>query len=134
MFFSQLIEDYNFNDVVYVFENDKYFAYSHSKYKLTDKDKENFEILKSSPAEWREYSLEVLTLRKLGLLSRAEIVDQEDEGKGIRQIEFADLSGYPVDMQYSSSARRGLHLIISILLEQTFYIELEREGTRRKSQ
>lgn len=133
MFFKQLIEDYDFDDIKYVFENDKYFLYSSGKYSLSDKDEENFNILKNSEAKPKKYSLEVITMRKPGVLSRAEIIDHEDEFKNIKDVELEELAAYPVDMTYSSNQRRGIQLIISVLLEHSFYIELDSDSGRKKS-
>lgn len=125
MFLKELVEDYDFEDVKFVFENDKYFLYSSERYKLTEEDEINFSKLKSSSETFKMYSLEVVSLRKSGFLSRIELIDHEDEIRGIKDVELSELASYPVDLTYSRNNRKAIQLIISLLLERTFYSHLE---------
>lgn len=124
MFLKELAEDFTFEDLKYVYENDKFFIYCHGRYALTGKDEENFNEILNSTITYKKYSLDNVTLRKPGLLSRIEFVDQEDTEKPIQGFTLEDLASFPVDMLYSRDARRGAHLLISLLLENSYYLDL----------
>lgn len=124
MFLKELAEDYTFEDLQFVYERDKYFVYCQGRYKLTEKDKENFHKILNTTHTYKKYSLDNVTLRKPGVLSRVELIDQEDELKSITDYELDELAAFPVDMLYSSDARRGVHLLISLLLENSYYLKL----------
>lgn len=125
MFLKQLAEDFEFENLVHVFDNDKFFLYSAERYILTEEDRKNFEAIKNSELPYRINILEEISLRKLNTLSRVEIVDIEDLIRGISEISCEDLATYPVSSYYSKEPRKAIQLLISILLEKTFFIRLE---------
>lgn len=131
MFFRQMIEDYTFDDLKFVYDNDRYFAYLSEQYKLTDEDKENFNLLLNSKVEYKKVSLEVLTLRKIGLFSRVYLINEDDELRSIKDFNLEELSAYPVDLAYSSDVRRSLQLIICLLLEFSYYNALDKKDKEK---
>jgi hypothetical protein len=123
MYLRQLVEDYNFEDVAYFYENDKYFVYLSARYKLTDEDIENFNKLKNNSLEYNKYSLDVITLRKEGLLPMVYLRDKDDELEKIKGKSLEELSTYAVDLDYSRNERKSFQLILILLLENSYYLK-----------
>lgn len=134
MFFKQLLEDFDYETLVDVYENDKYFMFLRSRYALTDLEKGLFEALKSADVPMRRNSLEVLALRKDGVLPRVIVIDQEDEFirvKDMSRVTLLELAGMPVDLVLTSDEMRSIRFIIVFLLEYTYYrAEEEKERSR----
>lgn len=131
MFLKELVEDFDYQDVEYVYENDKYFMYTKDRYDLTKEDEINFDKLKTSSEEFRRYSLEVVSLKKLGLLSRIELVDSEDDRRDVSSFSMEELASFPVDLYYSSNEKRAIRLIISLLLEKTYYLNMDEKNKKK---
>ena len=130
MFYRQLLEDYDFDDIVEVYEHDKYFMYLRKNYSgsLGDAEKLIFDQLKKSVEPNLRESLEVLTLRKEGLLPRIMVMDIEDELIGIRDMKRVTLAGHagmPIDLVVSSDVEKGLRFIVVFLLEFTYFKEMD---------
>lgn len=131
MFLRQLLEDIEYDDVKYFYENDRGFTYLSGLYTFTDLDQEYFNNMKFSTGEFKKYSLDVITVKRDGLMPRVYLSDHEDELVGIRGVSYTDLSCYSVDSEYSKDTRRKYNLICFILLENTFYrYEEERFNNR----
>lgn len=135
MFLKQMIEDFTYEDLEYYFENSKYFSYIRKGYMLTDEDKKNFELLMSLDAEFRKYSLDSLTVEKRGLYPYVRLLSHEDEIIALndRGFGFTDVLGLPVDMHWSEDPNRAISLIIVLLLNETFYKQLESRETSSSS-
>lgn len=130
MFYRQMIEDFDFGDIVDVYENDKYFMYMRKNYALTLGDAEEivFNELKNSDKPDLRESLEVLTLRKEGLLPRIMVLDIEDEMMGVREMKRMELSsfaGMPIDMVVSTDSEKVVRFIVVFLLEFTYFKEMD---------
>lgn len=132
MFLKQMLEDIDYDELVYFYENDSNFSYTKSKYSMGEEDKENFEAIKNSNLEYLKNSLEEITLKNSnGLMPRVYLRDAEDELKFIRGIELDFLSMYPVDREYSRNIRKSYILTCIILLENSYYL-INSGGRKRK--
>ena len=135
MFFNELVEDYTFDDIKFVYENDKYFLYVKERYDLSDVDESNFNKLLDSvnhpDFSKKIVSLEVLTVRKSGLLSRVELSDVEGGIREFLSLPLHEITSYPVDMYYSTDNKRALRLIISLLLEFSYYKNLDKSSKKK---
>lgn len=129
MFFNELVEDYTFDDIKFVYDNDKYFLYVKERYDLSDVDESNYNRLLDSVNHPdfvnKLTSLEVITVRKSGLLSHVELNDIEGGIRDFLNLPFYEICGYPVDMYYSNDNKRALRLIISFLLEYSYYKDMD---------
>lgn len=125
MYLKQLIDEYDFDDMKYFFENDKYFTYLSGKYNFSDEDEENFNKLKYNDLDYNKYSLDVLTLKKDRFLYRIYLRDKDDELEMIKNKDLEELSTYGVDVEYTQYDRKSYLLIIGILLENSYYMNEE---------
>ena len=135
MFFNELVEDYTFDDIKFVYENDKYFLYVKERYDLSDVDESNFNKLLDSvnhpDFSKKIVSLEVLTVRKSGLLSRVELSVVEGGIREFLSLPLHEITSYPVDMYYSTDNKRALRFIISLLLEFSYYKNLDKSSKKK---
>lgn len=128
MFLWQVVEDFEFGDLVDMYEHDRYFTYIKRGYELDERDELNFgRLLKGidGRGEDRRYSLEVLTLKKDGIYPRVYLIDHEEELRGIDGYSLEDLLTFPVDMSYTKDIRERLIILIVLLLEHSHYEDLE---------
>ena len=130
MFYRQLIEDYSFEDIVDVYEHDNYFMYLRKNYadSLGEAEEGVFSVIKGSVSPNLRESLEVLTLRKDGILPRIMVLDIEDEMIGVRdmrRLKLEDLAGMPVDMVVSKDVEKSLRFLVVFLLEFTYFKEMD---------
>lgn len=125
MYLKQLIDEYDFEDMKYFFENDKYFTYLSGKYNFSDEDEKNFNKLKYNDLDYNKYSLDVLTLKKDRFLYRIYLRDKDDELEMIKNKDLEELSTYGVDVEYTQYDRKSYLLIIGILLENSYYMNEE---------
>lgn len=130
MFYRQLLEDCEFSDIVELYETDKYFLYLRKNYSETlgDTERQVFNQLKASTEPNLRESLEVLTLRKEGILPRIMVLDIEDELIGVREMKrlsLDGLAGMPIDMVVSSDVEKSMRFIAVFLLEFTYFKEMD---------
>lgn len=131
MFLNQMIEDFNFEDVLDIYENDRYFSYIREEYMLGEEDESVFNKFKGSSGVPKRASLEVLTLRKEGLMPRIYFIDHEDSLRGIEGESVSNLVTYPVDMLHSDMGRKAVIMIAILLLEHTYYKRIDEESKMR---
>lgn len=130
MFYRQLLDDYEFSDIVELYETDKYFLYLRKNYSETlgDSERQIFNRLKASTEPNLRESLEVLTLRKEGILPRIMVLDIEDELIGVREMKRLSLEGHagmPIDMVVSSDVEKSMRFVVVFLLEFTYFKEMD---------